>query len=154
MVTDCHVISLPGLCRALGVNSCQETAQMWTLKVASSLANLQTGSIWTTVLPECIVNTCDHKSQSSTTCGWAGARRKQQNGAPADHHHSHEEDSRRGTQGYLVATSQDFLPFWRLGELSHCRVRIQKGHQGKNLDQDKTEPTRQRPVTSSWAEAW
>lgn len=40
-VTGCHVIRIPGLCRVLGFNSSPENAQMWTLQVSFTLANLQ-----------------------------------------------------------------------------------------------------------------
>lgn len=85
-VTACHVISTPGLCRALGVNSYSETAQMWTLQVPSSLVNLQAGRMWPSTPPECTVSSSNHKSQSHATCGQAGTRWKKQNGALCHHH--------------------------------------------------------------------
>ena len=79
VVTGCCVISTPGFCRALGVNSFIQRVnrETRTPKVASTLTNLLTGSRWTAALPESMVNTGSHrttKCHSSSTCGWAGAR--------------------------------------------------------------------------------
>ena len=78
VVTGCLVISTPGLCTALGVNSFIQrmNRETWTPNIASTLTNLLTGSQWTRALPESMVNTGRHrttKCHSCSTCGWAGA---------------------------------------------------------------------------------
>ena len=77
VVTGCPVISTPGLCMALGVNSFIQRVnrETWTPNVASTLTNLLTGSQWTRALPESMVNTGRHrtaKCHSSSICGWLG----------------------------------------------------------------------------------
>lgn len=103
VVTGCHVISMPGLCGALGVNSLIQRVhrQMWTPKVASTLIDLLTGSRWTRAPPECTANTGNPrttKGQRSSTCGQAEAQLERLEGSIL--RTTYQEDSRRGsTQG-------------------------------------------------------
>lgn len=73
METGCHVISMPGLCRALGWILIQRMQDVDSPS-RSRLAKLQTGSRCTRAQLECIVNTSNHSSQSSNTSELAGAQ--------------------------------------------------------------------------------
>lgn len=69
---------------------------MWTLQVASRLANLQTGSRCTRDLLECIVNTSNHKSQSSNTSELAGAQLEELEQSPPGTTRSHIRTTQEG----------------------------------------------------------
>ena len=118
VVTGCHVISMPGLCGALGVNSFTQRVhrQMWTPKAASTPINLLTGSRGMRALPECTVNTGHPrttKCQRSSTCGQAEARleRLERSILRTTRTHTPGGLEKRGTRGYLVVGSKPLLRF-------------------------------------------